>query len=219
MKKLLAVATTLGLWITSPSIAYSQEFTTFEHKDGRYYYQTLNSEGTAYYKYEVPATTFGVFTLKNSSRQSDFDIYVFNYESGWKLLDQGENSGLDTELIVIPPSLEAKYAYIKIVNVGSRPSEYNFYANYVSPLNRITRALLTTGLTCDENPSKSKVNSRAVTAITSVLQGKDIGGLTQDMLINEISNEMRDQVGYGCTGDFMVNSTISIIKGFYRNYY
>ena len=133
MKKLIAGIVALGLSFASPGVANSQEVTEFKHQDNKYYYETLNPRGVSYYRYKIPAYTFGVFTLKNHSRKSDFDIYVYDSTDG-RLLDKGRNSGTQTELIVTPISGEDKYAYIKIVNYGSRSSQYRIFANYVSPM-------------------------------------------------------------------------------------
>ena len=90
MKKLIAGIAALGFCLTTSSVAKAQEFIEFEHKNNRYYYKTLNSEGAAYYKYKVPAYTLGVFTLKNNSRRSNFDIYAYEYSGEWELLKKGK---------------------------------------------------------------------------------------------------------------------------------
>ncbi|MDM9580425.1 hypothetical protein [Nostoc sp. GT001] len=220
MKKLLAGISALGLSITSPGIANAQEFTNFEHQDNKYYYETLNSQGLAYYRYKVPAYTFGIFTLKNHSRSSNVDIYVHDYSGDWKLLVKGNNQGTETELVVTPMFSEDKYAYITIVNDGSQPSEYHLYANYVSPANRFAIALAETSLICslEKENIPNETSSRVVTGLSSILQGNNLAGVTQDLLINEFTNAMRNQFGYGCTGDFVVNWGVSMFRGVYRNY-
>jgi hypothetical protein len=198
-----------------PVIANSQEVTRFEHQDDRYYSQTLNSKGIARYQYKIPANSFGVFTLKNNSGRSDFDIYVYDSSNG-QLLAKGRNSGTQTELVVTQPVGVNKYAYIKVINYGSRTSQYHFYANYVNPANKFLIALAQVPF-C--NPEQNdKTSSRVFTTISSILQGNDFGGVAKDVLINEVTMEMRNQFGYGCTGEFMVNWGVSMVRGFLRNY-
>ncbi|PSB58756.1 hypothetical protein, partial [Chamaesiphon polymorphus] len=132
MNKLVAGIVAFGLSITDPVIVSAQEVIDFKHQDNNYYYQTLNSQNAAHYTYKIPANAFGVFTLKNNSNSSDFDLYVHENKS-WKLLNKGENQGIQTELITTPIFSEDGYVYIKIVNSGSQISQYQFYANHVSP--------------------------------------------------------------------------------------
>jgi hypothetical protein len=220
MKKLLAGITALSLCLTSPGIAKAQEFTEFKHQNDRYYFQTLNSQGVAYYKYKVPAYSFGVFTLKNHSRISDFDVYIYDYTTGWRLLNKGENTGVTTELVTTPMISQDRYAYIKIVNYGSQPSQYHFYANHVTPMKNFAIALAETMIICslERRNIDSDISSRGVTAVSSILQGNNFAGLGRDLVINEITSNMRKQFGYGCTGDFAVNGVVSIVKDVYRNY-
>ncbi|QLE56398.1 hypothetical protein [Nostoc sp. TCL26-01] len=220
MKKLFVGIAAFSVCITSPSIANAQEFTEFKHQNNRYYHETLNSQGVTYYKYKVPAYSFGVFTLKNHSRRADFDIYIYNYSGGWKLLTKGENTGVTTELVTTPMVSQDRYAYIKIVNYGSQPSQYLFYANHVTPVNNFAIALAETIIICslERKNINSETSSRLVTGISSILQGNNLAGLSRDILINEITSNMRKQFGYGCTGDFAVNWVVSIIKDVYRNY-
>jgi hypothetical protein len=215
--KLLATLTGLSLSLFFPSAANSQNWTTFEHQNNRYYYNTLSSQNVAYYRYEVPAMTIGVFTIKNKSGRADFDVYVFEDPQGNKLIAKGENSGSDTELVITPLAETTKYVYVVIVNAGSSSAKYHFFANYVSPINRFMKVALTTPLSCDNNGS-DEWRSRSVAAITSLLEGNDIGGLTQDVVINEITDKIRKEFGYGCFGDFLVNYAIDMVQGVLRNY-
>ncbi|MBW4614099.1 MAG: hypothetical protein KME21_12645 [Desmonostoc vinosum HA7617-LM4] len=218
MKKLFAGMTALTVWMTSPGIANAQEWTTFEHQDNRYYQETLDSQGSTYYRYKVPANTFGVFTLKNNSRSSDVDIYVYDYSG--TLLAKGDNQGSQTELVVTTTFNEDRYAFIKIINAGSQASQYHLYANYVSPSNKFAIAFTETALTCslEKENIPNQTSSRVITGISSILQGNNLAGVTQDLLINEVTSAMRNNFGYGCTGDFMINWVVSMFKGVYRNY-
>ncbi len=215
MNKLIVGIAALGLCFVSPGIANSQQITRFEHRDDTYYHQNLNSKGVGHYQYKIPANTFGVFTLKNNSGRSDFDIYVYDSNNG-KLLAQGQNSGTQTELVVTQPVAVDKYAYIKVINYGSQTSRYRLYANYVNPANKFLIALAQVPF-C--NPEQNdKTSSRVFTTISSILQGNDVGGVAKEVFINEVTMEMKKQFGYGCTGEFMVNWGVSMVRGFYRNY-
>ncbi|MBD2626955.1 hypothetical protein [Trichormus variabilis] len=220
MKKLLAGITAFSLCITSPGIVKAQEFTEFKHQNDRYYYETLNSQGVTYYKYKVPAYSFGVFTLKNHSRRADFDIYIYDYSGGWKLLAKGKNTGVTTELVTTPTISQDRYAYIKIVNYGSQPSQYLFYANHVTPGKNFAIALAETIIICslERKNIDSETSSRLVTGISSILQGNNLAGLNRDLFINDMTGKIRKQLGYGCTADFAVNWVVSMIKDVYRNY-
>ena len=79
-----------------------------------------------------------------------------------------------------------------------------------------TETAIVCGLERDNIPNQT--SSRIVTGISSMLQGNDLGGLAQDLLINEVTDTIRKQFGYDCTGDFMVNWVVSIFRGFYRNH-
>ena len=215
MNKLIAPVAALGLCFVSPGIANSQQITRFEHQDDTYYHQNLNSKGVARYQYKIPANTFGVFTLKNSSNRSDFDIFVYDFSNG-KLLSKEDNLGTQTELVVTQLFTENKDVIIKVVNYGSQTSRYKLYANYVNPA---TKFLIAVAGVPFCNPKRNdKTSSRIFTSLSSILEGKDVGGVAKDVLLNEVTMEMRNQFGYGCTGEFMVNWGVSIFKGFLRNY-
>lgn len=220
MKKLLAGIAAFSVCLTSPGITHAQQIqiTEFKHQNNRHYHQTLNPGGEAYFKYQIPANTIGVFTLKNQSRRANFDIYIYN--SSGKQLNQGKNSGVRTELVTTPMVPSNQYAYISIVNYGSQPSEYHFYANYVSPANRFGIALIENSLTCRQEVenNRNRASSRVVTGMSSILQGNNLAGLGQNLLINEVTNEIRNQLGYGCVADFFVNWGVSMVSGIYRNY-
>ncbi|NJO64255.1 MAG: hypothetical protein HC836_40630 [Richelia sp. RM2_1_2] len=217
MNKLLAGITAFGLWIVSPGVAHSQQVTRFEHQDDTYYSQNLNTKGVAYYQYKIPANTFGVFTLKNYSGKSDFDIYVYDSRNG-EILGKGNGSGTQTELVVTQPFGEDKYARIKVINYGSQTSKYHLYANYVNPATKFLIALAQAPFCNQEQNINDRASSRVITGISSMLQGSDFGGVARDVFINELTMEMRKQFGYGCTGEFMVNWAVSMVRGVYRNY-
>ncbi|MGB3649624.1 MAG: hypothetical protein WBA41_00120 [Rivularia sp. (in: cyanobacteria)] len=217
MNKLIAGITALGLCFVSPGIANSQQITRFEHQDDTYYHQNLNSKGVARYKYKIPANTFGVFTLKNHSGRSDFDIFVYDSSNG-KLLTEGKSYGRKTELVVTQPVGRDRYAYIKVFNYGSQTSRYQLYANYVNPATKFFIALAQVPFCSSAQNINDRTSSRVITGISSMLQGSDFGGVARDVFINELTMEMRKQFGYGCAGEFVVNWGVSMVKGFYRNY-
>lgn len=218
--KCSAVFVAMGLWIMSGATSLAQEITEFDPQYTNYY-ETLDSKEEAYYKYKVPANTFGVLTLKNSSGSSDFDIVVYEYINGEsQLIDTGENADTQTELIITPPSSEERYVYIKVLNYGSATSEYKLYADYVSPINKFllsgTKALFSCGM--DQEDVSNRNSDRMLTGIFSILEGNGLTGVATDLVLDEIAAEMREQFGYGCLGDFAVDWTVSIVSGFYKNY-
>ncbi|MEL6460025.1 MAG: hypothetical protein AAFQ91_17530 [Cyanobacteria bacterium J06621_15] len=216
MNKLITGIAALAFWTVSTGVANSQQVTRFKHQDDTYYHQRLNSKGIARYQYKIPANTFGVFTLKNDSRRSDFDIEVYDYNSG-KLLTEGKSYGTKTELVITQPVGRDRYAYIKVSNYGSRTSRYQLYANYVNPGTKFLIALAQTPF-CNQQQNFNDKTSTVITGISSMLQGNDLGGVARDVFINELTMEMRKQFGYGCMGEFVVNWGVSMVKGFYRNY-
>ena len=217
MNKIITGIVAFGLCFISPGVANSQQVTKFEHQDDTYYHQNLNSKAVARYQYKIPANTFGVFTLKNHSGKSDFDIYVYDYNNG-KLLTEGKSYGTKTELVVTQPVGRDRYAYIKVFNYGSQTSRYQLYANYVNPATKFLIALTGVPFCSSAQNINDRTSSRVITGISSMLQGSDFGGVARDVFINEVTMEMRKQFGYGCTGEFVVNWGISMVKGFYRNY-
>ena len=218
-KKCCNFVVALAICFGSSTVAYSQDFVEFE-QDANYYYGTLTTKKTVYYKYKVPANSFGVFTLKNNSGRSDFDINVYEYVGDFQLLDKGTSSGTQTELIVISPSSENRYVYIQVMNYGSTTSEYRLYSDYVSPINKFgisaTKTILTCGL--EENDISNEATSRAVSSIFSLLESNSLVEFGKDFVVNEVTTQMRNQFGYGCMGDFMVDWIASMVLGFYKNY-
>lgn len=209
----------LAMWASAPAIAFAQEFTEY---DSQYtnYYGTLDTREATFYKYKVPANTFGVLTLKNSERSSDFDIFVYEDVDGDQLIGKGENSRTQTELVIASPSTEERYVYIKILNYGSATSEYKLYADYVSPMNKFALSGIKTLISCgmEQDDVSSRNANRMLTGIFSVLEGNGLTGVATDLVLDEVAAEMREQFGYGCMGDFAVDWTISIVSGFYKNY-
>ncbi|AFY57349.1 hypothetical protein Riv7116_4941 [Rivularia sp. PCC 7116] len=217
MNKLIAGIAALALWTVSTGVANSQQVTRFKHQDDSYYHQRLNSKGIARYQYKIPANSFGVFTLKNHSRRSDFDIYVYDSSNG-KLLTEGKSYGTKTELVITQPVGRDRYAYIKVLNYGSRTSRYKLYANYVNPGTKFLIAFAGIPFCSSARNINDRTSSRVITGISSMLQGSDFGGVARDVFINELTMEMRKQFGYGCMGEIAVNWVVSMAKGFYRNY-
>jgi hypothetical protein len=218
MKKLLASITTLSLWISFPGTATAQRITEIRHQDDSYYHEVLNSQNFADYRYRVPANTLGVFTLKNNSGRSDFDIFL--YEGNGRQIAQGINNGTQTELLTTPLLSQDRYIYLRVINRGSQTSRYHLYANYISPINRFGIELAKTALLCNPNQNNSNQNlSRGITVLSSIVQGESLGNLALNLAISELTDNMRKQFGYGCAGDLMVNWGVSMVQGVYRNYF
>lgn len=217
MNKLITGIAALALWTVSTGVANSQQVTRFKHQDDSYYHQRLNSKGIARYQYKIPANTFGVFTLKNHSLRSDFDIYIYDSSNG-KLLSKKDELGTQTELVIAPFFTQNKDVIIKVVNYGSQTSRYKLYANYVNPANKFLIALAGFPFCSSAQNVDDRASARVFTTMSSILQGNSFGGVAKDVLINEVTMEMRKQFGYGCMGEVMVNWGVSMFKGFLRNY-
>lgn len=201
----------------------------------KYGYSTLSSSQTSYWQYYVPANTLGVFTLKNTSNSSDFDIYVYSSESMSYRLDAGTNSGTSTELVTVPIESYGRYIYIKIVNSGNYSSTYNFYPHFVDFAKKGEEALVEAsaqylieeGLkwlfdikTTDNNYDQNdKDVGRASAIIMSTLKGDDLGSMTKSVVINELTTALRDEFGYGFWGNLLVNYAIGITDDVYKNYW
>lgn len=220
VKKCSPAFVAMGLWIVSSAIAVAQEITEYDPQYTNYY-GTLDTSEASFYKYKVPANTFGILTLKNSGGSSDFDIAVYEYiDEGYQLIGTGENSDTQTELVIAPPSTGERYIYIKVFNYGSATSEYKLYADYVSPMNKFLLSGAKTLISCglEQEDVSDRNAGRMLTGIFSLLEGNGLTGVATDLVLDEIAAEMREQFGYGCLGDFAVDWTISIVSGFYKNY-
>ena len=115
-------------------------------------------------------------------------------------------------------SRRGRYVYIQVFNYGNQASQYRFYANYIHPARRVAAAALVTAFTCGSEDSNQNV-SRATTVVGSFLQGRSFSGVTQDFIMNEITDEVKVQFGNGCMSELLINSTSTLIQGIFRNYF
>ncbi len=221
VRKFTEVAIAACICLAFPTMAFSQEYTEYDPQY-RSYYGTLSSKEKTYYKYLVPAYTFGVFTLHNDSDRSDFDITAYEYDDGFQKIDTQDNSGTATELLIVQPSDHDRYIYLDVVNYGSASSQYRLYSDYVSPMNKFWlaagKAWLESGISAQDDITEVDA-SRITTGLFSLFEGKSLAGMGMDLAINEITEDMRTQFGYGAMGDFFIDWSVSIVEGFYKNYF
>jgi len=207
----------------------------YSHKmlnEGYFGSGTLNSGEKTYWKYYVPAGTMAVFTLKNTSYVSDFDIYSYSDTKHNYLIESGENYGSTSELITMPLSDYGRYIYIKIENDGTSTAKYKLNAHYVDFIGLGEQAIVEAGaqylieeglrfifdIEDDEEQFDDRDMSRASTLIMSGLKGDNLTETTKSLLINEVTSELRDEFGYGFWGDLFVNYGIGIINETYKYY-
>ena len=203
--------------------------------NGKYGYQTLGGKQSSYWKCYVPANKMAVFTLKNKSRVSDFDLFVYSDKSKNYKLGSGRNRGTTSELVSLNPSNSGKYVYIQVFNDGSPSSEYNLHVHHVDLVDIATQAfvdasaqyLVEEGLKwlfdiddSNRNHDESSRNiSRASSLIISALKNENLGGASKNLIINEITMGLREEFGYGFWGNLLVNYAISVVDKTYAYYY
>lgn len=207
----------------------------YTHKQitqGNYGYGTLSSGEFMYWKYYIPAGTIPVFTLKNESSSSDFDIYIYSDQSHNSVINSGTNSGVTNELVLLPFYDYDKYVYIKVENDGNYRSTYNLYAHYIDFLelgeqifiDASAQYLLEEGLKwlLDIEEEYDDVDdydfSNAFSLILSGLKGENLTNISKNFQINKITGELRKEFGYGFWGDFLVNYGIKVFDEVYKYY-
>ncbi len=229
MKKIFLTIVCLGLCIAQ---SFAQTFSYLS--SGHYGYGTLSAGSTTYWKVFVPAQTMGVFTLKNYSSTSDFDLYLYSSSSLEYSLGSGINNSTTTELITIPIKDYGRYVYVKIKNAGRYSSKYHFHSHTVDFIKKAEEALvdasaqylLEEGIkwlldikSSDQNYSQKDRNvGRASTLILSALKNDNLGKATESFIINEITTAVRNEFGYGFWGNLMVNYGINVIREVYKHY-
>lgn len=198
---------------------------------GEYAYGTISSGRNTTWQYYVPANTMGVFTLKNKSEYSDFDVYIYSDEYQSYKIASGVNSGTNTELVTIPVYDYGRYVYIAVKNAGTYNADYRLYPHHVdfvailgeafgeALLLNIVEALFDDGSSTKENDERKRNVGRASTLVFSTLKGENLGTTTKKMIINEITNELREEFGYGFWGDVFVSFGIGVVDDTYRNYW
>jgi hypothetical protein len=197
-------------------------------------FDTVAAGGISCWRYKVPANMLSVFTLKNATGYSDFDIYVYADEAMTSQLNSGTNSGTQTELITIPIQEYDRYVYVKVVNAGNVYSVYNLYPHAMdfqeiakeafvetsedAVVDWFLNALAGNDNKSNEDPEKGRNMGRAMTIFKSALQGKNFGGISKDLAINEISTRLKDACGNSFAGNFLVNFSIKIVGDMYKFY-
>ena len=188
---------------------------------------TLSGSQKESFYYHVEAGHLPVFTLKRSSGFSDFDLYLYSDQNRIYQLDSSTNSGYQTELIALEPVDYDRYVYIDVKNYGAQRATYNLYVHQVPLIERLGEVfartvlenLIEVALLGDDPTEQAERNaSRATTLLMAALQDHDLGETSLDLLLNEFTTALRQEMGYGFWGDFMVNYVVTVIREIYQYY-
>lgn len=219
----------------SNNIAYTSSSSYTQLQNGYYGHGNISSGQYSYYKYYVPQGKMAVFTLKNTSKTSDVDLYLYTDAAGKNFLNKGANGGTKKELISISPSSYGRYVYIKVKNDGSSGTKYKLNAHTVDFAElageAFGEALVTTALEeglkwllgVEENNHNYDENerniSRASNVILSGIKGENLGNTTKSFFINELTSEIKDEFGTGFWGNLAVNYSIKTADEIYKYYW
>lgn len=229
MKTTIAILITFFLGFANNLSAQSYEYL----QNGYYGHGYISSSNNSYWKYRIPANSMGVFTLKNPTNNSDLDIYIYNDSGRNYRLNYGNEPGSKTELVTVYNNSDyGKYVYIKIANAGDYRTKFQFYGHAVNLTEKAGEAIINAGVShlatnllcwladadCDSG-TNSRNAGRAANVAVSLLKGEDFGSMTKGAIRNELTTELRNQLGYGFWGDFALNYTIDILDDVYRNYW
>jgi hypothetical protein len=192
-----------------------------------YSYSAFISAGaTRTFKFWESRKALPVFTLKNDSAASDFDIYVHGDSARLRLIAKGIRGGTKTELLT-PSRGESGYLYITVKNDGSEWARYRLYCHEVDFEQIGKRVLVETAaqaflewlVTDDSSTTEQQRDaSRGAALAMSVLQNKDLASVGKDMAINELTMRLRQELGYGFGGDLAVNFGIAVVRDVFRYY-
>jgi hypothetical protein len=191
------------------------------------YGESLAGGNTRYYKYYISSGRISVFTLKNLSSGSDFDLYLYSDEGMNNLVGKGSNSGTKSELEVISQENYGRYVYIKVKNYGNEYASYKLYAHEIDFVKILTDSLLETAAISllkqlfssdDDSEEDTRNKARAATVIFSAISGKNLGEIGEELLINEVTTAIQEELGYGFWGDYAVSCATNFIRTIYMYY-
>lgn len=191
------------------------------------YGETLAGGNTRYYQYYISSDQMAVFTLKNLSYSSDFDIYIYRDSDMKNLIGKGSNNGTTTELELIGQESYGRYVYIKVKNYGEDHASFRLYAHEIDFVQILTDSLVETAAVSllkallssdDDSEEDARNKGRAATAIFSALSGKNLGEIGEELLINEVTTTIQEELGYGFWGDYAVSCATSFIRKIYKYY-
>ena len=200
------------------SYVLAQSFQTFEPKY-RYYYGSIGKNQNTYYQFYVPANKMGVFTLKTRTTGSDFDMYAYSSSYMNTLIEKSSSYGTEPELIIIPVENYGRWIYVKINNDGGY-GQYYFYAHHVNISAKFNEALILAifeGILSSGNDVDDRNLSRGLNLAASFLKNSSLEDMTRSFLINELTSELRRELGYGPIPGFFVNFTVSIFDDITKN--
>lgn len=165
-----------------------------------------------------------VFTLKHQYANSDFDIAIVD-KSG-NLLSLGENSGTNTELLILSPE-DGQSLDILVKNMGYTSASYVLYAKEVNlaekagevfaqtVIQALIENLIKAAFNIDDDSESERNVGRASTVIMSILNEHNLAETSADFIINELTMRLREELGYGFWGTFAVNYAVSIVSDVY----
>ncbi|WNJ20092.1 hypothetical protein [Pontibacter sp. G13] len=217
-KNLIISGIMLALISVSCYLCQAQTFTTFD-KQYRYYYGTMSKAENSYYRFYVPANEVGVLTLKTKTFGSDFDVYAYSSSNMAYSLGNSRSGGLEPELLILPVESSGRWVYVKIRNDGTS-GQYHFYAHTVNVEEKFYQALfvaLLEGILSTENDVDNRNISRGINVASSLLSNASLGDASRSFILNEITNALREEFGYGAVAGFVVSFVVSYYDDILKN--
>lgn len=198
----------------------SQNFQNFDTNYKFYYGSKYKNEST-YFKFYIPAYEMGVFTLKSLNYNTDYDLYVYNSSSLSSVSNKSTNSGLKTELIMMPLENYGRWVYIQVKNDGNY-GKFNFYAHNIDVRSKFLQAALVAiinGIFSNESEVDQRNISRGLNIGLSYINNSSLWESSKSFVLNELTNELREELGYGSVADFFVTFIVSIYGDALKNYW
>ena len=168
-----------------------------------------------------------VFTLKNESSTSNFDVAAFSDSSLTTRLVSGEHTGTSTELIVARLPTDEGYVFTSVINAGTIPATFHLYCHSVNIAADFGTAFFETTVAAalgklssdpSDTPEQSRDKGRVIAAIISAVEQKDAAGIAKDVIINELTTRLHELIGYGFVGDLAVNTGVGVVRDIFRDY-
>ncbi|WP_194972376.1 hypothetical protein [Aquiflexum lacus] len=197
---------------------YGQTFQTYE-TNIKYYYGSIDRGNSTFFKFYIPADQMAVFTLKTKSYGSDYDIYTYNSSNLGSVMEQSTNPENEPELIVMPVLNYGRWIYVKIQNYGNY-GEYYFFAHNVDIGEKFGEALILAmleGIFSTGNEVDDRDLSRGLNVASSILKNSSLEDASRSYILNELTNNLRKELGYGATAGFFVNFIVSLYDDILKN--
>ena len=179
--------------------------------------------------FQTPQTDFvlPVFTLKNESGRSDFDIYAFGDSALKHRIAAGTHNGPGTELIIARSEQSVGEVYAIVKNVGPEPATFHLFCHsvdlaktaVVAGLETLAQTALGAAVSNDSDSQDQRRNkSRAIAATVSAIEKQDLVEVGKDVAINEITMRLHEELGYDAFGDFVVNLAVSTVREIFHDF-